>query len=107
MSRPSVIPPALTDAQRHDAARRSLEVRRSRAALKAALAQGRFWPSTVWGFPDAQGMKVYTLLLAIPGIGQAKAQRMMQEAGIPADSTVRGCGPVQTAALFATLHELR
>jgi len=52
-------------------------------------------------------MKVYTLLLAIPGIGQAKAQRMMQEAGIPADSTVRGCGPVQTAALFATLHELR
>lgn len=97
-------PPPLSQEQRRAAYEKALKLRRSRAFIKARLRE-RAWTFTeAWEEPVAQGMKVYDLLAALPGIGQAKALALLNEAGIPEKNTVRACGPKQTERLFNILR---
>jgi hypothetical protein len=103
--------PILTDEQRTAGALRSLQVRLARAALKADLATyGAEFFAAAWACLDAvpamQGMKVYTLLCALPGVGPKKAARLCQTAGIPLDRKVQGCGVHQRDKLFILLAKL-
>lgn len=93
------IVPTLTDQQRADARVKSLEVRRRRAAVKQLLRDGYSLQRAVT-HPDGRGMRVLSLLMAIPGVGRATAERLMTEAGIPAGHTVARCGPRQLERLI-------
>jgi len=99
--------PALTDEQRADGAQRSLELREGRVQIKTALAAyGAEFLAAVWNHPAAQGMKVYSLLRALPGVGKKKAARLCQTAGISLDRKVQGCGVRQRDKLFVLLAKL-
>lgn len=101
------VAPTLTDEQRKQAAQRSLELRQARAKLKGYLATGQDRPlpaiENVWRLPIVDGMKVYDLLVSLPGIGRAKALKILAAAKIPEKNTVRACGPKQRERLFALL----
>jgi hypothetical protein len=97
-------PPPLSKEQRRAAYEKALELRRQRAEVKYNLA-GYFWTlESAWTAPATQGMKVFDLLTALPGIGKARAAAMMAEAKIPLKNTVRACGPKQTERLFSQLR---
>ena len=103
--------PPLTDEQRTAGAQRSLELRQARMALKTELAiYGAEFFAAAWACLDAvpamQGMKVYTLLCALPGVGPKKAARLCQTSGIPLDRKVQGCGVHQRDKLFILLAKL-
>ena len=100
--------PILTDEQRTAGSRRSLELRQARADVKARLARaGVAFLAAVWyGDTIVQGMKVYTLLCALPGVGPKKAARLCQTSGIPLDRKVQGCGVHQRDKLFILLAKL-
>lgn len=115
-------PPRLSEEQRRQAYQKSLHLRRERAAMKAALADGSARldqviprdPKTpgLWHTSTA-GMKVYDLLVSLPGIGRNRALKILWEAGIIKDGnpnekqTVRACGPKQRARLFAAIEKPR
>lgn len=110
---PAPTPPDLSRQNRLEGARKSLELRRMRSALKDGLRRGFFSLWAVWYQPEAQGMKVYTLLTALPYIGPKKADALLIAAGVSqgkgdlerADrrKTVRAAGPKQREKLFALL----
>lgn len=97
-------PPSLTAEQRRDAYEKSLELRQARAMLKETVKIGALTFGDAWSMELAQGMKVFDLLVALPGIARAKALRLMLAAGIPERNTVRACGPKQTQRLFEALR---
>lgn len=100
--------PKLTDEQRREAYSKSLELRRKRAELKEHV-RHLGWPGLVewiWHEPEAQGMTVRDLLLAIPRVGPKKADSLLSQSKIPANRKVQGCRSRQTERLFALLKEL-
>lgn len=101
-------PPALTDEQRRAAYEKALELRRNRAALKDQIGASTSPRATVIGvvfdFDIVQGMKVYDLLTALPGVGPKTARRWLATAGIATKNTVRACGPRQVERLFDLLN---
>lgn len=99
-------PPPLSDEQRRAAYEKALELRRERAAMKRdikTLGVGHFWACMNHAV-EAQGMKVYDLLTALPGVGPKTAKTWLEKAGIPEKNTVRACGPKQTERLFGLLN---
>ena len=96
-------PPALTDEQRAEALEKGLAARQARAELKTHLKRG------LVTLPDAlkeaapdgpyAGMKVVSLLEALPGVGKVRARQIMERLGIAENRRVRGLGSVQRAAL--------
>lgn len=108
MSEPRVLPtpPVLDRSARLEGHRKALELRRFRATIKEDIANGgAWWVKVAWNYPAAQGMKVYTLLRALPYVGPKKADALLAQAGIPRSNTVRACGPKQRERLFAALTE--
>lgn len=101
----SKVIPKLTIEQRREAAAKSLQLRRDRAALKRWIAEGLVPLSEAWTHDWTQGMKVYDLLVSLPGVGHRTAAKLLKTAGIPEKNTVRGCGPRQTERLFAALAQ--
>jgi hypothetical protein len=100
--------PELTAEQRREAHAKSLAVRQARAQTKRLLAAGSWTLAAVFELrPEAQGMKVIDLLMALPGIGMRKSLALLQQAGIPSHNTVRACGPKQTERLFELLANLK
>lgn len=95
--------PKLTIEQRREAAAKSLELRRQRSHVKVLLGDGLLSIPQSWERPAVQGMKVYDLLVSLPGVGHKTAAKLLKLAGIPEKNTVRGCGPRQTEKLFALL----
>lgn len=97
-------PPALSTEQRRQAYDRSLELRKIRSAVKAWLGKAPTdFQSIFSGNAAVQGMKVYDLLTALPGIGAGRASKILASAGIPEKNTVRACGPKQRDRLFALI----
>lgn len=101
--------PVLTPEMRIEAHARSLELRRERAHIKGWIAElptdVRRFKRAFMHFPEAQGMKVVDLLMALPGVGATKAARLLEAAGIPEKNTVRACGPKQKERLFALIQK--
>lgn len=95
--------PTLTAEQRKAALEKAAKVRRERAELKKQLKEGKLKLSEVIkrGKTDdiAGKLKVSALLTSMPGIGQAKANAIMEKIGISESRRVAGLGPHQVKAL--------
>jgi len=98
--------PVMTPEQRAEALRKAAA---SRAASSAALAKVRSGEITVADVLDSDdspllAAPVRRVLLAVPGIGSAKADKILAEVGIDGKRRFRGLG-VQQRAILRDLAE--
>ncbi len=98
-------PPKLTEAQRKAALDKAAQARRVRAEVKELLKTGSLSLSEVFTRADADdlvaGLKVESLIAAMPGTGKIKAKRLMETIGIADNRRIRGLGDKQKEALLA------
>ena len=103
-----VAPPADTD--RVAASRAAVAARRARAAVKSAVESGARTAldvaETAWRDPESPEatLRVTELLTSIPGIGQVRAERVLDGLGISARKRVGGLGARQRPRLRAFLR---
>src|SRR5262245_31074824 len=96
--------------QRRAALDEALRARTVRARMLAGLKTGdvdvtEVLGTTATGDSIVAKTKVLSVLKAVPGVGQARAQRYLGEAGIAEGSRVGGLGRGQRAALIAVIDE--
>lgn len=99
--------PQLTDAQRREALKKAVETRQKRAELKKQIKAGQVSLSQVLGDtgnPIVAKMKISALLQSLPGVGKARAQKLMTKIGIDESRRIQGLGSKQKEAL---LNELK
>jgi hypothetical protein len=98
--------PTRSPEQRLGALAHANEVRLARAQLKRDLAAGRLGLAEVLSEPPAcaQMARVRELLLAVPGIGPAKADRAFIQCRIAYAKTVAGLSGRQRAELVELLR---
>lgn len=98
-------PPKLTDEQRKAALAKAAEARRVRAEVKELLKTGSLTMSELLERADNEellaGLKVESLVAAMPGTGKIKAKRLMEALGISENRRIRGLGDRQREALIA------
>ena len=98
-------PPKLTDEQRKAALAKAAEARRVRAETKELLKTGSLRISELFAKAAEDdllaGLKVESLIAAMPGTGKIKAKRMMESLGISENRRIRGLGDRQKEALIA------
>ncbi|WP_127842092.1 integration host factor, actinobacterial type [Actinomyces wuliandei] len=96
--------PELTPEQRAAALEKAAAARLRRAEVKSVLKSGRLSLSRF--LADAQDdkalgrMKVRTLLLSLPRVGETTADTVLEEVGIAPTRRVRGLGSQQRAELI-------
>jgi hypothetical protein len=99
------MPPKLTDEQRRAALVKAAAARRTRAEVKELLRTGSLSFAEVLDRADTDdvvaGIKVSSLLVALPGMGKIKAKRLMEEYGIAENRRIRGLGTRQRATLLS------
>jgi len=96
----------LTDAQRQAALQKAAEARQKRAALRKEIKAGKMGLREVLaqsGDPTVARMKVKALLQSLPGVGKARAQKIMDELKISPTRRVQGLGSKQRADLINKL----
>lgn len=95
--------PELTPEQRADALKKAAAARRARADLKDRLKRQEMSVADVLRAgqtDDVIGkMRVSAVLEALPGLGKARAQKVMERLGISPTRRVRGLGANQRQAL--------
>lgn len=107
------MPPELTDLQREAARERALVARKQRAALKSELRSGELSFEDVLDLSRGQSeasaaasrLRVGEVLLAIPGVGEAKADALLVGAGVNGNRRVRGLGSRQVDRLLTGLRK--
>ena len=91
--------------ERTEARTKALEARQDRAALKADFAAGLVSLADVFARADGEDaigrMRTVDLLLALPGVGEVRAQEAMAGCGISPRRRLRGLGRRQREALIA------
>jgi len=98
--------PKLTEEQRQEALKKAAEARQKRADLRKKLKSGEVSVKDVIAKTDdpiVSRMKVSSLLESLPGIGKARAQKIMQEAGISPTRRVQGLGSKQKEILISSV----
>lgn len=97
--------PARSPEQRLGALAKANEIRRARAQLKRELASGRIGLAQVLVDPPpcVQSAKLRELLLALPGVGPARAQRTLTDCRIADAKTVAGLSSRQRGELLQLL----
>lgn len=96
----------LTDAQRQAALQKAAEARQKRAALRKEIKAGKVGLREVLdrsSDPTVARMKVKALLQSLPGVGKARAQKIMDELKISPTRRVQGLGSKQRADLINKL----
>lgn len=97
--------PVLTAEQRSEALEKAAEARRIRAGVKKELKAGELKLSDVIKRAESDEiiakLRVNSLLESLPGIGAAKAARIMDDARISPTRRVGGLGPHQREALIS------
>jgi hypothetical protein len=99
-------PPSLSPEQRVAALEKAAEARKGRAEVREALRTGRSTLGEVLdraGEDIVGGMKVKSVLTALPGLGKVKSYRLMETLGIADNRRVRGLGANQRKALLDAL----
>ncbi len=99
-------PPQLTPEQRAAALAKAAEARRARAEMRAALRSGEMTLAEALersGDDLIGGIKVKSVLTALPGLGKVKTYRLMDRLGIAENRRLRGLGRKQREALLAEL----
>lgn len=103
--------PARTAEQRSQALAQALATRQERARVRAALRDRSLHPVEVLtgagDHPAWASMRVSWLLEAVPGIGPARAHRIMETVGIAESRRIQGLGERQRSALIALLGDRR
>ena len=81
----------------------AMRVRKARARVRQAVKSGEMSVSDALysDDPDIAGMRAKALLLAMPGVGKARAKAMLEAAGAAENRRVRGLGIHQKAAIAA------
>jgi S13-like H2TH domain len=99
--------PAPSPQQRQSALAKANQVRSARAQLKRELAAGQTALTQVLADPPpyAASAKIRELLLAVPGIGPAKADRALTHCRIATAKTLAGLTNRQRTELGELLHE--
>ena len=97
-------PPQLTDEQRRQALAKAAEARRVRAETKELLKTGSMTLAELFAEADSDellaGLKVESMLGAMPGTGKIKAKRLMESVGIAENRRIRGLGDNQKEKLL-------
>jgi hypothetical protein len=97
-------PPKLTEEQRRAALEKAARARRVRAEVKELLKTGSMTVHQLFERADRDelvaGLKVESLIAAMPGTGKIKAKRMMESMGIAENRRIRGLGGRQREALI-------
>ena len=95
--------PPLTPEQRAAALEKAAAARKARAGIKERLKRGGESISDVLAAGDTDDvigkMRVSAVLEAMPGVGKARAQRIMERLEISPTRRVRGLGAKQRSAL--------
>lgn len=95
--------PQLTPEQRADALQKAAAARRARADLKDRLKRQEMSVADVIRAGDSDDvigkMRVSAVLEALPGLGKARAQKIMERLEISPTRRVRGLGSNQRKAL--------
>lgn len=96
--------PTLSAQQRARALEQAAQARRERSLLRDRLKHGRTTLVETLRTADTDQviarMRVVTVLGSLPGIGPARARRVMAELDIADSRRLRGLGPHQRAALI-------
>lgn len=95
--------PTFTPEQRAENLRRAIASRQERAKLLDQVRSGEIAFSDALADDRFAPVNVRTLLLAVPGIGQAKANAIMEDAGVPANRRIRGLGHRQAERIAAAV----
>jgi hypothetical protein len=97
--------PVMTPEQRADALAKAAEARRAQTAVLDKLKSGTLTIGEVLGGDDpvAARIRVKRAVLAIPGVGPAKAASALGEAGVQENRRVGGLTTGQRERLVATL----
>lgn len=99
--------PESTPEQRQAALAKAAATRRLRAELKQLLKTGSLTLPKLFDRADADdmvaGMKVYSLVASLPGVGKVKAGRIMDEIGIADNRRIRGLNDRQRQELLDRL----
>ncbi|HKZ21068.1 MAG TPA: integration host factor, actinobacterial type [Acidimicrobiia bacterium] len=100
-------PPQITPEQRAAALAKAGEARRIRAEIKELLKTGSLTLREVFDRAESEdyvaGLKVESLLEALPGMGKIGAKRLLESLEIAPNRRIRGLGERQRKALLATL----
>ena len=95
----------LSAQERARARTKALQARQARAELKAAFAADEIGLVDVFARADAEEaiarLRTVDLLLALPGVGEVRAQEAMAGCGISPRRRLRGLGRRQREALIA------
>lgn len=98
-------PPELSEEQRAAALAKAAEARRVRAEMKELLKTGTIsFSELLQRAADEEligGIKVESLLAAMPGTGKVKAKRLMEKYDIADNRRLRGLGDRQRAGLLS------
>ena len=96
--------PQSSPAQRQAALEKAAAARRLRAELKELLKTGSLTLPKLFERADEDeliaGMKVYSLVASLPGVGKVKTGRIMKEIGIADNRRIRGLNERQRDALL-------
>jgi len=100
-------PPSLTPEQRRAALAKAAAARKARAEVRERLGRGELTIAALLDDAAADktlaGMKVKSVLTALPGLGKVKSYRLMEDLGIAENRRLRGLGARQREALLAAL----
>ena len=99
--------PELTKEERSAALAKAAKARMERAALKDGIKAGKVGVAEVLDMEGdvARRMKVKDLICSVPGYGEAKATKLMDQIGISESRRVQGLGVRQREALVAALGQ--
>lgn len=93
--------PKLTNEERLRALEYAGEVRCARAQIKQYMKAGKLSLAEALDDERARRIPVRQLIASVPGIGPAKAERIMIALRIAANRRVKGLGPRQREALLS------
>ena len=93
--------PTLTAEERAEGLKKALESRREKAAALAEITNGslKIEKALAGEDPRLAKVKVRRVLRAVKGVGDVRADRLMAEAGVAENRTVKGLGPNQRVKL--------
>ena len=102
---PKPVAPALKPGEREAGRLKALQLTQERKQIRDQLRQGSLSLAQALAQDEeaARGMRVVTVVRALPGIGAATAARVMTQAGIDAARRVGGLTTGQTARLLAAV----
>ena len=88
---PKPVAPALKPGERESGRLKALRLKAERKAIRQQLRTGQMTLAQVLAGDDqaAGGMRVMTVLKALPGVGKATAPKLLREAGIDPGHLVR------------------